>query len=66
MLDLIREINSSRNTFKVEINRRLNDVFVEIEAYYWDDDWETWLEQPGSLSITYNTKNTLKITKEEL
>jgi hypothetical protein len=44
MLELVKEIYSSSKAYKVEINKRSRDGLLEIDAYFWDSELETWLQ----------------------
>lgn len=44
MLELVKEIYSPSKSYKVEINKRLKDGLLEFDVYFWDSEWETWLQ----------------------
>lgn len=66
MLELVKEIYSPSKTYKVEINKRLRDGLLEIDVYFWDIEWETWLQKSTGFSLTDNINNALAIAKEKL
>ncbi|MGO4887293.1 hypothetical protein ACJ2A9_06025 [Anaerobacillus sp. MEB173] len=66
MLELVKEIYSPSKAYKVEINKRLKDGLLEIDVYFWDSEWETWLQQSTDFSLTDNLNSALTIAKEKL
>jgi hypothetical protein len=66
MLEHVKEIYSPSKSYKVEINKRLKDGLLEIDVYFWDSEWETWLQKSTGFSLTDNINSALAIAKEKL
>ncbi|USK72185.1 hypothetical protein [Peribacillus asahii] len=66
MLELVKEIYSPSKSYKVEINKRLKDGLLEINVYFWDSEWETWLQKSTDFTLTDNINSALEIAKEKL
>ena len=66
MLELVKEIYSPSKSYKVEINKRLKDGLLEIDVYFWDSEWETWLQKSTGFSLTDNINSAVEIAKEKL
>ena len=66
MLELVKEIYSPSKAFKAEINKRLRDGLLEIDVYFWDNEWETWLQKSTDFSLTDNINSAMVIAKEKL
>ncbi|WHY79863.1 hypothetical protein QNH20_12245 [Neobacillus sp. WH10] len=66
MLNLVKEIYSPSKAYKVEINKRLRDGLLEIDVYFWDSEWETWLQKSTGYSLTDNLNSGMAIAKEKL
>ncbi|WP_057765516.1 hypothetical protein [Cytobacillus praedii] len=66
MLVLVKEIYSPCNAYKVEINKRSRDGLLEIDAYFWDSEWETWLQTSTGFSLSDNIDSAMAIAKEKL
>ncbi|WHY75303.1 hypothetical protein QNH20_14220 [Neobacillus sp. WH10] len=66
MLDLVKEIYSPSMAYKVEINKRLRDGLLEFDVYFWDSEWETWLQKSTGYSLTDNLNSAMAIVKEKL
>lgn len=66
MLELVKEIYSPSMEYKAEINKRLRDGLLEIDVYFWDSEWETWLQKSSGFSLTDNIDSAIAIAKEKL
>jgi hypothetical protein len=66
MLELVKEIYSPSKAYKVEINKRLRNGLLEIDVYFWDSEWETWLQKSTGFSLTDNINSAVEIAKEKL
>ena len=66
MLELVKEIYSPSKAYKVEINKRMRDGLLEIDVYFWDSEWETWLQKSSGFSLTDNLNNAIAIAREKL
>ena len=66
MLELVQEIYSPSKVYKVEINKRSRDGLLEIDAYFWDGEWETWLQTSTGFSLTDDIDSAMAIAKEKL
>ncbi|SMQ77805.1 hypothetical protein SAMN05444673_3080 [Bacillus sp. OV166] len=66
MLELVKEIYSPSKAYKVEIYKRLRDGLLEIDVYFWDSEWETWLQKSTSFSLTDNLNSAMAIANEKL
>jgi len=66
MLELVKEIYSPSKAYKVEINKRSKDGLLEIDAYFWDSEWETWLQTSTGSSLTDNIDSAITIAKEKM
>lgn len=66
MLELVKEIYSPSKAYKVEINKRLRDGLLEIDAYFWDSEWKTWLQASTGFSLTDNIDSAMAIANEKL
>ncbi|MBM4764726.1 hypothetical protein [Bacillus sp. B15-48] len=66
MLELVKEIYSPNKEYKVEINKRSRDGLLEIDTYFWDSEWETWLQMSTGFSLTDNIDSAMAIAKEKL
>ena len=66
MIELVKEIYSPSKAFKAEINKRLRDGLLEIDVYFWDNEWETWLQKSTDFSLTDNINSAMAIAKEKL
>lgn len=66
MLELLKEIYSPSKAYKAEINKRSIDGLLEIDVYFWDSEWETWLQRSTGFSLTDNLNGAMAIAKEKL
>jgi len=66
ILELVKEIYSPSKAYKVEINKRLRDGLLEIEVYFWDSEWETWLQKSTDFSLTDDINSAMAIDNEKL
>lgn len=66
MPELVKEIYSPSKEYKVEINKRSKDGLLEIDVYFWDSEWETWLQTLTGFSLTDNIDSAITIAKEKL
>ncbi|MBS4192932.1 hypothetical protein KHA94_22720 [Bacillus sp. FJAT-49705] len=66
MLELVKEIYSPSKEYKAEINKRLRDGLLEIDVYFWDSEWETWLQRSNDFSLTDNLNSAMAVAKEKL
>lgn len=64
-MSIVREAFSPSKNYKVEITKR-NDGKFEINVYFWDDEWETWISKTSMLSLTDSEERALLIAIEEL
>jgi hypothetical protein len=44
----------------------LRDGLLEIDVYFWDSEWETWLQKSTGFSLTDNINSAMEIAKEKL
>ncbi|WP_394234211.1 hypothetical protein [Niallia oryzisoli] len=51
---------------KAEINKRLRDGLLEIDVYFWDSEWETWLQKSSGFSLTDDLNSAMALAKEKL
>ncbi|WP_249365695.1 hypothetical protein [Cytobacillus citreus] len=39
---------------------------MEIDVYFWDSEWETWLQRSNDFSLTDNLNSAMAVAKEKL
>ncbi|SMQ77828.1 hypothetical protein SAMN05444673_3092 [Bacillus sp. OV166] len=66
MPELVKEIYSPSKAYKGEINKRLRDGLLEIDVYFWDSEWETWLQKSTGFSLTDNLNSAMANANEKL
>lgn len=66
MLELVKEMYSPNKVNKAEINKRLRDGLLEIDVYFWDSEWETWLQKSSGFSLTDDLNSAMALAKEKL
>lgn len=64
-MEVIKEIFSKNKHYKAKIIKRRDNSY-QVFIYYWDDEWETWLEITDGLSILDNETSAINSAIEHL
>jgi len=65
LLETIREFFSPNQKHKSVIYKREDGLF-QVDVFFWDDEWRTWLFESHGLSLTDTEANAEKIALENL
>lgn len=64
-MEVVKEIFAKNKNYKAEIIKRKDNLY-QVFIYFWDDEWETWLETTEGLTITDNEQNAIHYAIEHL
>lgn len=64
-MEVIKEIFSKSKNYRAEVMKRSDNLY-QVYVYFWDDEWETWLQITEGCSLTDTEKGGIDSAVEHL